>query len=235
MNFLANPIEYLYTMRFLDKDRSESTLRGNQQAMPGLTRLFMETSRPLFLGEDGPRSHSPADGSQVSRLPPWFSQAPPAGPRFDVSLFTRVPWEMSVVSEGFGGALCREQEAVGLVGSLSEGRCSWDCLADWSPQQRQLIAGVFPSLQSKSPSGLVLTPTRELAIQIERQAKELMSGLPCLRTALLVGGLPAPPQRHRLRQRIQVGLLDRAPLQRTETVQEPRLFSPGGALECGFR
>ena len=40
-------------------------------------------------------------------------------------------------------------------------------------QQRQLIAGVFPSLQSKSPSGLVLTPTRELAIQIERQAKEL--------------------------------------------------------------
>lgn len=72
-------------------------------------------------------------------------------------------------------------------------------------QQRQLIAGVFPSLQSKSPSGLVLTPTRELAIQIERQAKELMSGLPCLRTALLVGGLPVPPQRHRLRQRIQVG------------------------------
>lgn len=121
------------------------------------------------------------------------------------------------------------------MGSVSEGRCSWDCLADWSPQQRQLIAGVFPSLQSKSPSGLVLTPTRELAIQIERQAKELMSGLPCLRTALLVGGLPAPPQRHRLRQRIQVGLLDRAPLQRTETVQEPRLFSPGGALECGFR
>ena len=49
---------------------------------------------------------------------------------------------------------------------------------------------------------LILSPTRELAIQIERQAKELMSGLPCLRTALLVGGLPVPPQRHRLRQRI---------------------------------
>nr|XP_010954570.1 probable ATP-dependent RNA helicase DDX59 [Camelus bactrianus]XP_010954571.1 probable ATP-dependent RNA helicase DDX59 [Camelus bactrianus]XP_045373581.1 probable ATP-dependent RNA helicase DDX59 [Camelus bactrianus] len=58
--------------------------------------------------------------------------------------------------------------------------------------------------QSRAPSALVLTPTRELAIQIERQAKELMRGLPGMRTVLLVGGLPAPPQRHRLRQRIQV-------------------------------
>lgn len=46
--------------------------------------------RASSLEEDGPRSHSPADGSQVSRLPPWFSRAPPAGPRFDVSLCTRV-------------------------------------------------------------------------------------------------------------------------------------------------
>ncbi|XP_067585946.1 probable ATP-dependent RNA helicase DDX59 isoform X1 [Pseudorca crassidens] len=58
--------------------------------------------------------------------------------------------------------------------------------------------------QSKMPSALILTPTRELAIQIEQQAKELMSGLPRMRTALLVGGLPAPPQLHRLRQRVQV-------------------------------
>lgn len=65
------------------------------------------------------------------------------------------------------------------------------------------------------PSALILTPTRELAIQIERQAKELVSGLPRMRTALLVGGLPAPPQLHRLRQRVQVGSLDRTPLQRT--------------------
>uniref|UniRef100_A0A8D1EZS7 Probable ATP-dependent RNA helicase DDX59 n=1 Tax=Sus scrofa TaxID=9823 RepID=A0A8D1EZS7_PIG len=59
-------------------------------------------------------------------------------------------------------------------------------------------------VQSKAPSALILTPTRELAIQIERQAKELMGGLPRMRTALLVGGLPAPPQLHRLRQRVQV-------------------------------
>lgn len=54
------------------------------------------------------------------------------------------------------------------------------------------------------PVGLILTPTRELAIQIERQAKELMQGLPNMRTALLVGGMPLPPQLHRLEQNIKV-------------------------------
>jgi ATP-dependent RNA helicase DDX59 len=60
------------------------------------------------------------------------------------------------------------------------------------------------SLQSKTPSALILTPTRELAIQIERQAKELMSGLPRMKTVLLVGGLPLPPQLYRLRQHVKV-------------------------------
>ncbi|XP_014445978.1 probable ATP-dependent RNA helicase DDX59 isoform X2 [Tupaia chinensis] len=58
--------------------------------------------------------------------------------------------------------------------------------------------------ESQTPSALVLTPTRELAIQIERQAKELMSGLPRMKTVLLVGGLPLPPQLHRLRQHVKV-------------------------------
>jgi len=49
-----------------------------------------------------------------------------------------------------------------------------------------------------------LAPTRELAIQIERQAKELMAGLPNMRTVLLVGGLPLPPQLHRLKQSVKV-------------------------------
>lgn len=70
--------------------------------------------------------------SQASTLPLWLSKAPLPGSCFDVSLCTHVPCEMGVVSEGFGGALCREQEAVGLVGSLSEGRCSWGCLTHWS-------------------------------------------------------------------------------------------------------
>ncbi|KAM4861304.1 putative ATP-dependent RNA helicase DDX59 isoform 2-T5 [Thomomys bottae] len=58
--------------------------------------------------------------------------------------------------------------------------------------------------ENKTPCALILTPTRELAIQIERQAKELMSGLPHMKTVLLVGGLPLPPQLHRLRQRVKI-------------------------------
>lgn len=54
------------------------------------------------------------------------------------------------------------------------------------------------------PAGLILTPTRELAIQIERQAQELVRGLPNMRTALLVGGMPMPPQLHRLKQSIKI-------------------------------
>ncbi|KAM6217911.1 putative ATP-dependent RNA helicase DDX59 isoform 2-T2 [Rhynchocyon petersi] len=56
----------------------------------------------------------------------------------------------------------------------------------------------------KTPSALILTPTRELAIQIEKQAKELMTGLPRMKTVLLVGGLPLPPQLYRLRQSVKV-------------------------------
>ncbi|KAM9239102.1 putative ATP-dependent RNA helicase DDX59 isoform 1-T2 [Leptosomus discolor] len=58
--------------------------------------------------------------------------------------------------------------------------------------------------ETETPSALILAPTRELAIQIERQAKELMAGLPNMRTVLLVGGLPLPPQLHRLKQNVKV-------------------------------
>uniref|UniRef100_A0A8C3C663 RNA helicase n=2 Tax=Cairina moschata TaxID=8855 RepID=A0A8C3C663_CAIMO len=58
--------------------------------------------------------------------------------------------------------------------------------------------------EAETPSALILAPTRELAIQIERQAKELMAGLPNMRTVLLVGGLPLPPQLHRLKQSVKV-------------------------------
>lgn len=60
------------------------------------------------------------------------------------------------------------------------------------------------ALGVSSPVALILTPTRELAIQIERQAKELVMGLPNMRTALLVGGMPLPPQLHRLKSSIKV-------------------------------
>ncbi|XP_073333279.1 probable ATP-dependent RNA helicase DDX59 [Pagrus major] len=61
-----------------------------------------------------------------------------------------------------------------------------------------------PTCSVSSPVALILTPTRELAIQIERQAKELVMGLPNMRTALLVGGMPLPPQLHRLKSNIKI-------------------------------
>lgn len=49
-----------------------------------------------------------------------------------------------------------------------------------------------------------MSPTRELCTQIEKQAKELMQGLPNMKTALLVGGMPIPPQLHRLSSGVQI-------------------------------
>ncbi|XP_065836718.1 probable ATP-dependent RNA helicase DDX59 isoform X2 [Oscarella lobularis] len=54
------------------------------------------------------------------------------------------------------------------------------------------------------PRALILSPTRELCMQIEDQAKILMKGLPLMKTALIVGGFPMPPQLHRLKQGVQV-------------------------------
>ncbi|XP_028818226.1 putative ATP-dependent RNA helicase DDX59 [Denticeps clupeoides] len=70
-----------------------------------------------------------------------------------------------------------------------------------------LLPAVVRALEAAAvprPVSLILTPTRELAIQIERQAKELVMGLPNMRTALLVGGMPMPPQLHRLKQNIKM-------------------------------
>ncbi|XP_074490688.1 putative ATP-dependent RNA helicase DDX59 [Sebastes fasciatus] len=61
-----------------------------------------------------------------------------------------------------------------------------------------------PAQSAGSPVALILTPTRELAIQIERQAKELVMRLPNMRTALLVGGMPLPQQLHRLKSSIKI-------------------------------
>ncbi|KDO19869.1 hypothetical protein SPRG_14899 [Saprolegnia parasitica CBS 223.65] len=52
--------------------------------------------------------------------------------------------------------------------------------------------------------GLILAPVRELCIQIEAQIKDLVQGIPKMRTALLVGGMPLPNQLHRLAQGPQV-------------------------------
>jgi ATP-dependent RNA helicase DDX59 len=41
-------------------------------------------------------------------------------------------------------------------------------------------------------------------MQIETQAKELMSGIPNMKTALVVGGMPIPNQIYRLQQHVQI-------------------------------
>jgi len=55
-----------------------------------------------------------------------------------------------------------------------------------------------------SPIAMVITPTRELAIQIEETAKEFAKGLNNVRTGLLIGGAPLPPQLHRLNAHVQL-------------------------------
>ncbi|OQR83068.1 hypothetical protein ACHHYP_15161 [Achlya hypogyna] len=54
--------------------------------------------------------------------------------------------------------------------------------------------------------GLVIAPVRELCVQIESQIKALVHGIPKMRTALLVGGMPLPSQLHRLSQGVQVAV-----------------------------
>uniref|UniRef100_A0A1X7TXZ4 RNA helicase n=1 Tax=Amphimedon queenslandica TaxID=400682 RepID=A0A1X7TXZ4_AMPQE len=60
------------------------------------------------------------------------------------------------------------------------------------------------SLLPADPVVLVLSPTRELCQQIEEQAKLLMKGIPGMRTALLIGGVPIANQLHRLKSNVKL-------------------------------
>ena len=73
--------------------------------------------------------------------------------------------------------------------------------------------------------GLIMAPTRELCMQIEKQAKELMQGLPNMKTALLVGGLPLPPQRHRLYSGAQIIIGTPGRIQKLLTLPDIHLTS----------
>ncbi|KAL4576868.1 hypothetical protein LXL04_012968 [Taraxacum kok-saghyz] len=57
--------------------------------------------------------------------------------------------------------------------------------------------------EPKNPLVIVLTPTRELSIQVEQQAKILAKGLP-FKTALVVGGDAMPRQIHRIQTGIEM-------------------------------
>ncbi|OQS06924.1 DEAD/DEAH box RNA helicase, partial [Thraustotheca clavata] len=52
--------------------------------------------------------------------------------------------------------------------------------------------------------GIIVSPIRELCIQIEQEIKSLVLSIPKMKTALLVGGMPLPNQLHRLKQNIQI-------------------------------
>ncbi|CAK9317864.1 unnamed protein product [Citrullus colocynthis] len=59
------------------------------------------------------------------------------------------------------------------------------------------------SLGEKKPLAMVLTPTRELCIQVEEQAKLLGKGMP-FKTALVVGGDALAGQLHRIQQGVEL-------------------------------
>lgn len=70
-----------------------------------------------------------------------------------------------------------------------------------------MLAQLINSRSSEHSSGniaVILAPIRELAIQIEDVTKLLAHGVLNMKTALLVGGFPVPPQLHRLQSGVQV-------------------------------
>ncbi|TYJ13825.1 hypothetical protein E1A91_A10G076300v1 [Gossypium mustelinum] len=68
-----------------------------------------------------------------------------------------------------------------------------------------LCAKLYPNNNSniRKPLAVVLTPTRELGIQVEDQAKLLGKGLP-FKTALVVGGDPIARQLYRIQQGVEL-------------------------------
>ncbi|CAI8006463.1 Probable ATP-dependent RNA helicase DDX59 [Geodia barretti] len=58
--------------------------------------------------------------------------------------------------------------------------------------------------EGAGPRAVVLTPTRELSMQLERQAQQIMKGIPSMKTALVVGGLSVSNQIYRLKSGVQI-------------------------------
>jgi ATP-dependent RNA helicase RhlE len=71
------------------------------------------------------------------------------------------------------------------------------------PMLDRLLAPGAAPLRSRGPRGLVLVPTRELALQVERAIKRYGAGANA-RTAVIVGGLSMGRQVQALRQRVDI-------------------------------
>ncbi|XP_068096185.1 probable ATP-dependent RNA helicase DDX59 [Hyperolius riggenbachi] len=117
---------------------------------------------------------------------------------------------------GFSSALCTNLKRAGYevptpiqMQMIPVGLMGRDILASADTGSGKTAAFLLPAVihcleQKDAPAALILTPTRELSIQIEKQAQELMFKIPQMKTALLVGGMPLPPQIHRLKQNVQI-------------------------------
>ncbi|KAI8981764.1 P-loop containing nucleoside triphosphate hydrolase protein [Mycotypha africana] len=68
----------------------------------------------------------------------------------------------------------------------------------------QSLSEVDHHKRRAGPYALIMTPTRELCIQIENICKKLAIGLRNIRTALLIGGQPMANQLYRLKQGVQI-------------------------------
>lgn len=95
-----------------------------------------------------------------------------------------------------------QREAIPL---LAEGK---DVMAQSQTGTGKTLAYLLPVLQkldasSKHVQALILVPTRELGIQIQREIERLIDGT-ALRTLALIGGVAVKRQVERLRQRPQI-------------------------------
>ncbi len=66
-----------------------------------------------------------------------------------------------------------------------------------------LLQRLITSPRSRQPRALILVPTRELALQVADQARQLSHGLP-LRVSVIYGGVGIGPQEQVLRQGVDV-------------------------------
>ncbi|XP_077308851.1 putative ATP-dependent RNA helicase DDX59 [Lithobates pipiens] len=117
---------------------------------------------------------------------------------------------------GFPSALCANLKRAGYevptpiqMQMIPVGLMERDILASADTGSGKTVAFLLPAIihclkQKDAPVALILTPTRELSVQIEKQAQELMFKIPQMKTALLVGGMPLPPQVYRLKQNVQI-------------------------------
>ncbi|KAI8139333.1 P-loop containing nucleoside triphosphate hydrolase protein, partial [Fennellomyces sp. T-0311] len=68
----------------------------------------------------------------------------------------------------------------------------------------QSLSTMHRHKRRSGPYALILSPTRDLCVQIEKTIKRLSNGIQNMRTALLVGGEPLPDQLYRLRKGVQI-------------------------------